>query len=48
MDKAIIIGVYEYLGFHLCLKFLEQGIEVTGVDTEMDDSDLFIAGKEHY
>ena len=25
MDKAIIIGVYEYLGFHLCLKFLEEG-----------------------
>ncbi len=25
MDKAIIIGVYEYLGFHLCLKFLEAG-----------------------
>ncbi len=46
MDKAIIIGIYEYLGFHLCLKFLEQGIEVIGVDTEIDESDLFIEEKK--
>lgn len=46
MDKVIIIGVYEYLGFHLCLKFLEEGIEVIGVDTEIDDSDFFIEEKK--
>jgi nucleoside-diphosphate-sugar epimerase len=31
MDKAIIIGVYEYIGFQLCSTLLDQGVEVIGV-----------------
>ncbi|MBB6443539.1 hypothetical protein [Bacillus benzoevorans] len=45
MDKAIIIGVYDYIGFHLCLTFLEQGLEVTGVHFGTDDTDIFFAEK---
>lgn len=45
MDKAIIIGVYDYIGFHLCLKFLEQGVEVTGVHFATDETDLFLSEK---
>lgn len=31
MDKAVIFGVYEFVGFQLCKKLLEQGIEVQGM-----------------
>jgi hypothetical protein len=31
MDKAIIFGTYEFVGFHLCQEFLERGYEVTGI-----------------
>lgn len=46
MDKAIIIGVYDYLGFHLCLKFLEQGLEVIGVHVDKEMIDLFYTEKK--
>ena len=31
MDKVIIVGTYEFIGFQLCLSLLEQGIEVIGI-----------------
>lgn len=31
MDKAIIFGVYGFIGFHLCKEILEKGFEVTGI-----------------
>ncbi|WP_071393897.1 hypothetical protein [Bacillus tuaregi] len=31
MDKAIILGTYEFIGFHLCLTLLDKGLEVTGI-----------------
>ncbi|WP_338449054.1 hypothetical protein R4Z09_23000 [Niallia oryzisoli] len=31
MDKAVIIGAYEFIGFHLCLSLLEKGVEVIGI-----------------
>jgi hypothetical protein len=31
MDKVIIFGSYEFVGFHLCKEFLEKGYEVTGI-----------------
>lgn len=46
MDKVIIIGIYDFLGFHLCLEFLEQGLEVIGIETETDESDMFIEEKK--
>jgi hypothetical protein len=30
MDKAVIYGVYHFLGFRLCQQLLEQGIQVDG------------------
>lgn len=34
MNKAIIIGVFEFLGFHFCKKILNEGIEVEGIHIE--------------
>jgi hypothetical protein len=31
MDKAIIFGAFEFVGFYLCKEFLEKGYEVTGI-----------------
>lgn len=31
MDKAIILGAYGFVGFHLCKEILEKGFEVTGI-----------------
>ncbi|MGJ7910323.1 hypothetical protein [Neobacillus sp. LXY-1] len=31
MDKAIVIGAYHFLGFHVCNTLLNKGIEVTGI-----------------
>jgi nucleoside-diphosphate-sugar epimerase len=31
MDKAIIFGVFEFLGFHFCKKLLDEGVEVEGI-----------------
>ena len=45
MDKAIIVGIYEFIGFHLCEVLLQEGIEVYGVNLPMDDSDLVVDEK---
>lgn len=45
MDKAIIVGVYEFIGFHLCNFLLENGIEVTGIHIPNDENDLFLEEK---
>ncbi|MDZ5470331.1 hypothetical protein SM124_01085 [Bacillus sp. 31A1R] len=31
MDKAVIIRPFGFLGFHLCMKLLDEGIEVVGI-----------------
>ncbi|UII57000.1 GDP-mannose 4,6-dehydratase [Cytobacillus spongiae] len=31
MDKAIVIGNYEFIGFHLCRTLLNKGYEVSGI-----------------
>jgi hypothetical protein len=33
MNRAIVVGAYEFLGFHLTMMLLEQGFEVTGITT---------------
>ena len=45
MDKAIIVGVYEFIGFHLCEALLQEGIEVYGVDLPIDTSDHVVNEK---
>ncbi|MCQ6280972.1 hypothetical protein [Bacillus sp. EB600] len=44
MDKVIIYGVHEFVGFHLCKGFLEKGYCVTGIHFNMEDA-LFVEEK---
>jgi hypothetical protein len=41
MDKAIIYGVYHFLGFNLCKQLLEKGIQVDGYHIAKQDEDKF-------
>ncbi|MCM2533702.1 hypothetical protein NDK43_16555 [Neobacillus pocheonensis] len=34
MDKAIIFGVFDFVGFHVCKTLLDKGIEVKGIRVE--------------
>ncbi len=45
MDKAVIIGVYDFLGFHFCRMFLEQGMEVAGLHIEHHGTGYFLEEK---
>ena len=45
MDKAIIVGTYEFIGFQLCLSLLEQGVEVIGIHLSNDSEDPFLEEK---
>ncbi|WP_139339525.1 hypothetical protein [Bacillus dakarensis] len=45
MDKAIVVGVYEFLAFHFCKKFLDDGMEVIGVHSLSQENDLFTEEK---
>lgn len=40
MDRAVIIGIYESLGFHFCTSLLEEGYEVTGIQYRNMDEEL--------
>jgi nucleoside-diphosphate-sugar epimerase len=37
MEKAVIFGAFEFLGFHFCKKILDEGIEVVGFHHGMDE-----------
>jgi nucleoside-diphosphate-sugar epimerase len=37
MDKVCIYGVFEFTGFHLCKRFLEDGYTVEGIHFDADD-----------
>jgi hypothetical protein len=45
MDKVIVVGTYEFIGFELCLRLLEQGIEVIGIHLESMNEDPFLEEK---
>lgn len=45
MDKAVIIGVYEFLGFHFCQKLLNKGMEVKGLHLEKKGKSIFLEEK---
>ncbi|MFC0417302.1 hypothetical protein ACFFHH_17985 [Cytobacillus solani] len=40
MDRAVIIGTYESLGFRFCTSLLEEGYEVTGIHYRNMDEEL--------
>ncbi|RFU63034.1 hypothetical protein [Bacillus sp. V59.32b] len=47
MELSIVLGAYQFIGFHVCKHLLDQGIEVLGVDwTEDPDSDPIIEEKQ--
>jgi len=45
MDKVVIFGVFEFLGFHFCTNLLEQGYEVEGVHFAQLEADEFLDEK---
>jgi len=42
MDRAIIIGAFEFLGFHFCQTLLEEGYEVVGVHNSKNEEIDFL------
>ncbi|WP_428911372.1 hypothetical protein [Niallia sp. Krafla_26] len=55
MDKAVIVGTYEFIGYHLCEVLLQEGIEVYGVhipintsEAMVDDKRLFIGRNSNF
>ncbi|MFE8696358.1 hypothetical protein ACFYKT_08315 [Cytobacillus sp. FJAT-53684] len=40
MDRAVIIGTFNFLGFHFCTSILEAGYEVIGVHYDMEKEEL--------
>lgn len=45
MDRAVIIGVLEFLGFSFCQRILEEGIEVDGIHLDLEKDKLLIEEK---
>lgn len=45
MDKAVIIGAYEFLGFSLCESLLEKGLQVDGIHIQSEKEDIFLEEK---
>lgn len=46
MDRAVIVGAFEFVGFHLCKKFLEMGFEVTGIQLDSEKGDPYLEEKK--
>lgn len=44
-DKVVILGTYEFVGFHICKKVLEDGLEVRGIHVPIKEDALFIEEK---
>ncbi|WP_019153252.1 hypothetical protein [Robertmurraya massiliosenegalensis] len=42
MDKVMIIGTFEFLGFHFTKKLLEEGVEVLGIHHQMSDEASYL------
>ncbi|MEH7013547.1 hypothetical protein V7087_22525 [Neobacillus niacini] len=38
MDKVVIVGVFDFVNFHICKALLDEGIEVRGVQIESEDT----------
>jgi hypothetical protein len=43
MDKVVMVGVFDFVNFHVCKALLDKGIEVKGVQIESEeDEDMII------
>lgn len=45
MDKAVIVGVFEFLGFHFCQNLLNKGLEVDGLHIGRYEEGFFLEEK---
>ncbi|MFK9094648.1 hypothetical protein [Bacillus salipaludis] len=45
MDKAVILGIYNFISFHFCKTLLNQGVEVVGVQIDELDKSPFLEEK---
>ncbi|WP_066294949.1 hypothetical protein [Bacillus sp. FJAT-29937] len=45
MDRAVIIGAFQFLGFHFCRSLLDLGFEVVGVRSENEEKDAHLIEK---
>lgn len=45
MDRAVIVGTLEFLGFYFCKKILEEGIEVEGIHLDLEKNKVLIEEK---
>lgn len=45
MDKAVIFGTFEFVGFHFCTRLLEKGMEVVGIHQTERENDIFLTDK---
>jgi nucleoside-diphosphate-sugar epimerase len=45
MDKVVIVGVFDFVNFHVCKAFLDKGIEVRGVQLETEENEDMVFEK---
>lgn len=45
MDKVVIVGVFDFVNFHLCKALLNKGIEVRGVQIETEENEDILVEK---
>jgi nucleoside-diphosphate-sugar epimerase len=45
MERATILGIYDFIGYSLCRYLLDQGVEITGIHTEGNKKDHFTEEK---
>lgn len=45
MDKVVIVGVFDFVNFHVCKALLDKGIEVRGVQIESKENEDIVIQK---
>jgi hypothetical protein len=45
MDKVVIVGVFDFVNFHVCKALLDKGIEVRGVQIESEENEDIVIQK---
>jgi hypothetical protein len=45
MDKVVMVGVFDFVNFHVCKALLDKGIEVRGVQIESEENEDIVIEK---
>ena len=45
MDKVVMVGVFDFVNFHVCKALLDKGIEVRGVQIESEENEDIVREK---